>query len=150
MTGTQIFIRLVRECLHFPGRIVAILVSLAALGAARLYLPWLVKLGVEPLNAGDRETIARLCIQGAYAATVLIAALFTSRYLLNSVNQRMVQQLRDAAQARVLMMGVAAAREFHSGELMSRVFNDAGVLAGFVRDILKRLIGETIVIIGGL
>lgn len=150
MTPTRIFLRLVGECRAYPVRIAVILLSLAALAGAQFYLTWLVRLGVEPLERGDSATVANLRGQGAVTAALLIAALFTSRYLLSSVNQSLVQRLRDRAQRQLLVTDVAALREFRSGELVSRIFNDAGVLAGFVRDVLKRLVGETLIVVGGL
>jgi subfamily B ATP-binding cassette protein MsbA len=150
MTPTRIFLRLVGECRAYPVRIAVILLSLAALAGAQFYLTWLVRLGVEPLERGDSATVANLRGQGAVTAALLIAALFTSRYLLSSVNQSLVQRLRDRAQRQLLVTEVAALREFRSGELVSRIFNDAGVLAGFVRDVLKRLVGETLIVVGGL
>jgi len=150
MTPTRIFLRLVGECRAYPVRIAVILLSLAALAGAQFYLTWLVRLGVEPLTRGDSATVANLWRQGAVTAALLIAALFTSRYLLSSVNQSLVQRLRDRAQRQLLVIEVAALREFRSGELVSRIFNDAGVLAGFVRDVLKRLVGETLIVVGGL
>jgi subfamily B ATP-binding cassette protein MsbA len=150
MTPTRIFLRLVGECRAYPVRIAVILLSLAALAGTQFYLTWLVRLGVEPLTRGDSATVANLWRQGAVAAAMLIAALFTSRYLLSSVNQSLVQRLRDRAQRQLLVTEVAALREFRSGELVSRIFNDAGVLAGFVRDVLKRLVGESLIVVGGL
>jgi len=150
MTPTRIFLRLVGECRAYPVRIAVILLSLAALAGAQFYLTWLVRLGVEPLTRGDSAAVANLWRQGAVTAALLIAALFTSRYLLSSVNQSLVQRLRDRAQRQLLVIEVAALREFRSGELVSRIFNDAGVLAGFVRDVLKRLVGETLIVVGGL
>jgi len=150
MTGTHTFLRLVRECRRYPVRILAALISLAGLGAARLYLTWLLKRGVEPLTRGEQAVVAGLLMQGAATAGAMIVALFASRYLLNSINQRMVARLRDAAQRQLLSLAIPTVREFRSGELMSRIFNDVGVLAGFARDVLKRLIGESMVIVGGL
>ncbi len=149
-SGAHVLRRLIGECFRFPGRLAVICASLLALGGARLYVTWLVKLGEAPLQAGDMQTIVGLMTIGAAAAGVMISAMFLSRYALASVNQALVQQLRDAAQRRVLHMQIVALREFQSGELVSRVFNDAGALSSFVQDILKRLIGETMVLIGAI
>ena len=149
-SGARTLPRLIGECFRFPGRLAVICASLLALGGARLYVTWLVKLGEAPLQAGDMQTIVGLMTTGAAAAGVMIVAMFVSRYALASVNQALVQQLRDAVQRRVLNMQIVALREFQSGELVSRVFNDAGALSSFVQDILKRLMGETMVLIGAI
>lgn len=151
MNSEGIFTRLVRECLRFPGRLVLIVTGLLSLGAGQLYLTWIAKLWAEgPLLSGDRAAMAALALKAALTSVTMMAGLFVSRYLLNSVNQRMVERLRNQAQQCLLALEVPAIRRFQSGELMSRIFNDAGALSGFVREILRRLIGETIVIAGAV
>jgi subfamily B ATP-binding cassette protein MsbA len=150
MTPVQIFIRLARECLDFPGRIAVALISLIALSGAQLYLTWLVKRWADGPLAGHPDQLGRLVLIGVSVSALMVVAAFVSRYVLNSINQRMVQRLRDRALARVLALRLPAAQRTHSGELVSRIMNDAGVLSGFVRDVLKRLVGEGLLIIGAL
>lgn len=151
MSGKHIFVRLVRECLHFPGRLVAIVISLACLGGGQLYLTWIAKLWAEgPLVTGDSRAMKSLAIKAVTTTIVMMGGLFASRYLLNSVNQLLVQRLRDAAQRRIIALRPAAMRRFQSGDLVSRMLNDAGALSGFVQEVLRRLIGETMVIVGAL
>ena len=138
----QLFMRLMRECLAFPGRLAGAVVSLVLLSAAQLYLTWLVKQWADGPLVGDGGDPVGLMIAGVAVTAIMVGAVFASRYLLNSVNQRMVQRLRDAALARILALRPAAAQEWRSGELVSRIVNDAGVLSAFVRDVLKRLLGE--------
>ena len=150
MTPTQIFARLVRECLEYPGRLTAAVLSLVVLSGAQLYLTWLVKRWADGPLAGDAGSVGALMTAGMAVTAVMVGAVFVSRYLLNSINQRMVQCLRDRALARVLALRVPAAQRFHSGEVVSRLMNDAGILSGFVRDVLKRLLGEGLLIVGAL
>jgi len=151
MTGSQVFTRLVRECLHFPGRLLAVFLSLLCLDGAQLYLTWLVKRWVEAAVLNRDDTGLRwLMVTGTLVTVAAVVAVFVSRYMLNSVNQRMLQRMRDALHQRLMGMGVTAVRQFPSGEWMSRFFNDAGALSGFVRDILKRLIGEGAIFIGAI
>jgi len=151
MTGSQVFTRLVRECLHFPGRLLAVFLSLLCLDGAQLYLTWLVKRWVEEAVLNRDDTGLRwLMVTGTLVTVAAVVAVFVSRYMLNSVNQRMLQRMRDALHQRLMGMGVTAVRQFPSGEWMSRFFNDAGALSGFVRDILKRLIGEGAIFIGAI
>ena len=146
----QIFARLVRECAAFRGRVALAVASLVVLSGAQLYLTWLVKRWADGPLAGDGRGVGSLMAAGVLVTAVMVGAVFVSRYVLNGLNQRMVQRLRDAALARVLAMRVPAAQGFHSGELVSRIMNDAGLLSGFVRDVLKRLLGEGLLIVGAL
>jgi subfamily B ATP-binding cassette protein MsbA len=151
MSPTRIFVRLVQDCLQFPGRLLAIFASLLGLAAAQLYLTWLVKLWTEQaVGSADPAVLRSLLNRAAVTTAVTVVAVFASRYLLNSVNQRMIEGHREAIDRRLLQMPVSAVRERRSGEWLSRVFNDTGALAGFVRDILKRLVGEGIVLIGSI
>ena len=151
LSGTQIFLRLVRECMQSPLRLTVALVSLLTVAVAQLYLTWLVKLWTEgPVLHGDRVMLDWILTRGACVTTGIVGSVFLSRYLLNSINQRMVERLRNAVHAHVLAVGVGAVRKLPNGEWLSRVFNDAGALSGFVRDVLKRLVGEGIVLVGAL
>jgi ATP-binding cassette, subfamily B, bacterial MsbA len=151
MTPTHVFERLVRECLAFPGRLLAIFTSLVIVGAAQLCLTWLVKLWAETLvTGGAAALLPSLMFWAALISVGMVLAVFLSRYLLNNVNQRMMERQRTAVHQRLLGMGVVAVRELQNGEWMSRVFNDIGALSGFMRDILKRLVGEGIVLVGAI
>lgn len=150
-SATHIFLRLVRECMHSPLRLTVAMVSLVTMALAQLYLTWLVKLWTEgPVLHGDRVMLDWILTRGTLVTAGMVAAVFLSRYVLNSINQRMVEQLRNAVHARLLAAGVGTVRRLPNGEWLSRVFNDAGALSGFVRDILKRLVGEGVVLVGAL
>jgi len=143
------FARLVRVCLQFQALLVMIFVSLACLGGGQLYLTWIAKKWTDgPMLTGDRAAMIHLGTRAGLITLLMMAGLFCSRYLLNSVNQSMVLRLRDLAQRRLMAVQVDAMRSYQSGDLMSRFFNDAGQLSSFVREILRRMIGETMVIIG--
>jgi subfamily B ATP-binding cassette protein MsbA len=126
-----------------------VFLSLGVLGAAQLYLTWIAKQWAEgPLVSGDRAQMAHLLLRAALTALAMVLGIFASRYALRSVDQRMVQSLRDRAQERLLETDLKVARRFPTGDLMSRMFNDAGALSEFVREILRRGVGETLVVVG--
>jgi len=151
IASRETFVRLLAECLPLRRRLIAISATLAVLAAAQLSLTWLVKLWAEgPLRTGDAAAMNRLLVAAAVTTLAMMAALLASRALLESVNQRLVERLRNAAQRRILELEVARLADRPRGELLSRVFNDAGALSGFVRDILKRLVGEGVVIVGAV
>jgi len=145
------FSRLVRECMRFPTLLVMIFISLGCLGGGQLYLTWIAKKWTDgPLLTGDRFAMAQLGTRAGELAIVMMAGLFFSRYLLNLVNQLMLMRLRDRAQRRLMEVEIRALRAYPSGELISRFLNDAGQLSTFVREILRRLIGESIVLVGAI
>ena len=142
---------LVREAVRYPGRLSLAAASLLGLGAAELSLPWIVKRWVEgPLmHGGAGEVRSALAVASAIAAAAAVL-LFASRALLASVNQRMLGRLRDSAVERVLQAEPGTIRGYATGDLMSRVFQDAGMLSGFVENVLKRLLGDGILVLGAL
>jgi ATP-binding cassette, subfamily B, bacterial MsbA len=143
--------RLLRECGAFPGHLTLVATMLVLMGGAQLYLTWLVKDWVQgPLGADTRSAMAGLLTRGAITATLLVVGLFGSRYFARSLNQLLVERLRDHGQRRLLEVELVTARRFQAGELMSRLFNDAGILSEFVREILRRVIGESVVAVGAL
>jgi len=150
VTSTHLLARLVRECLRYPIRLTLAVASLVGLGAAQLALPWMVKLWVEgPLVEGDAETGSLIAAAVAVAGMVAVF-LFTSRLLLTSVNQRMLEQLRSGAVRRLMQMEPGRAHALSTGDVMSRVFQDAGMLSGFVEIVLKRFLGDGILAVGAL
>jgi subfamily B ATP-binding cassette protein MsbA len=87
----------------------------------------------------------------ALVIVVLIAFfLFASRALLAGVNQRMLEHLRSGAVGRVLGLEPATMARFSTGDVMSRVFQDAGLLSGFVEGLLKRIVGDGFLVLGAL
>ncbi|MFI5165810.1 MAG: ABC transporter ATP-binding protein [Thermoanaerobaculales bacterium] len=151
MSTAKLLAALLRECLHYPLRLAFALASLLGLGLAQLALPWIVKTWVEgPLGHGGAGDI-RAPVLAASAVVALVAVfLFVSRALLASVNQRMLERLRNAAVSRLMKSRPPAVREYSTGDLMSRVFQDAGMLSGFVENVFKRLLGDGILALGAL
>jgi ABC-type multidrug transport system fused ATPase/permease subunit len=149
MTPRAVFWRLSRECVHERGQLALALLALVSLSAAQLTLTWLVKLWIDASNAGSDD---RSLISGAavLATVVLAASVSAARYLLNDINQHVVQRLRDRAQARVLAMNATGFRALHSGDVIARLVADAELLSGFLRDVLRRLVGESLVVAGAV
>lgn len=144
-------LRLIRETFRFRGRLLIAALALVTLTATRLYLTWLVKLWME-VNPADASspTLPFLLTSATLTTLLMVLAIMVSEYLVSDVNQRLLQDLRQQAQHRLLAMGVAGVWRFHSGELQSRIFSDVGVLSGFVRRVLTDFIGEMLLAVGAI
>jgi subfamily B ATP-binding cassette protein MsbA len=92
----------------------------------------------------------RLLLMGGILTVTLTFGVFGSRYLLASIGQRFVQRLRDRVQQCLLGLSMEATRAMRAGDAISRIFNDAATMAGFVEGVLRRLIGETVVLVGAV
>lgn len=141
--GRRLLLRIVKDATVERGRLAAAAAALAAVAGAQLLLTWLVKEWLEgPLTGGSFVPVRGLLAKAAGATLLLAAAVVLSRYLVASVNQRYLERLRDRAVRRVLACRVSVLRRRPAGELVSRVFGDAGNLSGFVETLLKRVIGD--------
>ena len=143
-------VRVARESLRYPVRLACGVMSLVGLGAAQLALPWIIKEWVEgPLTQGDLPVGKPVLV--ALVLIILIAFfLFASRAFLASVNQRMLEHLRSAAVRRVLRLEPTQMAGFSTGDLMSRVFQDTGLLSGLIEGLLKRAVGDGFLVLGAL
>ena len=150
MPGRSVFWRLVEECLRWRGRLAVLVASLVAMAAARLYLTWLVKRWSDALLGPGEADLGGVLALASFVTAFIVVCVFVSQYLMSGINFRLVEALRGRAQARLMSLGAAALRRRHSGDLLSRVFNDAAALQGFARDVLKRLLGEGIVLAGSI
>jgi subfamily B ATP-binding cassette protein MsbA len=151
MRTGRLLMGLAREAMRYPGRLSLAVLSLIGLGAAELALPWIVKQWVEgPLMHGGAGQVRDALVMASAAAAAVAVLLFASRALLASINQRMLEHLRNAAVARILQAEPVTVRSYSTGDVMSRVFQDAGMLSGFVENVLKRLLGDGILATGAL
>jgi ABC-type multidrug transport system fused ATPase/permease subunit len=151
LSSGRIFLRLLADGGRSPWLLGTGLAATAAAGGAQLALTWLAKRWVEgPLLHSSPAEVRRLLAAGTAGVAMLVIALFASRALLAAADQRLLERLRDAGVARLLAVEVRAVRSFHTGDLLSRLLNDAGQLSGFVVNVLKRLLGESLVAGGAL
>ena len=150
MRGRDLFIRLLRECFRFPGQLAAAAAALALVALSQLYLTWIVKVWLEGPFVGKAGPPAGMLKEAAAVTVVMVVGLFLSRYLVARVNQSLLVRLRDLAVRRLLAARVSGLRRYPSGELISRVFSDAGSLGGFVEAFLKRFVGDGLDLVGAL
>ena len=148
MSTYRLVVRIARESLRYPVRLASGVICLVGLGAAQLALPWIVKEWVEgPLTHGELPVGGPILF--ALAIVILIAIfLFASRAFLASVNQRMLEHLRSTAVGRVLRIEPVTVARYSTGDVMSRVFQDAGLLSGVIEGLLKRVVGDGFLVLG--
>lgn len=145
------FGRLVRDVARHPALLAGTALALVLLSAAQLGLTWIVKLWLEgPMRSGDAGRTRQLLLLAAGATGAMVVLVVLSRYLAASVNQRLLQGLRDRAAARLLSVRLADARRLPSGDVLSRVLADAGALATFVETFLKRVAGDGLLALGAV
>lgn len=138
--GRRLLLRIARDTAIERARLAGAAAALATVAGSQLLLTWLVKEWLEgPLTGGAPRPVGALLPKAAAATLLLSVSVVLSRYLVASVNQRLLERLRDRAVRKVLASRAREVRRSPAGELVSRVFSDASSLSGFVETLLKRL-----------
>ncbi|MFN7986454.1 MAG: ABC transporter ATP-binding protein [Thermoanaerobaculia bacterium] len=150
-SGRRLLLRIARDTAIDRARLAGAAATLATVAGSQLLLTWLVKVWLEgPLTGGSFLPVRALLAKAAGVTLLLAASVILSRYLVASVNQRLLERLRDRAARRILECRALAVRSRPAGELVSRVFSDANSLSGFVEVLLKRLIGDGLDAVGSI
>lgn len=145
------FRRLLQEVRRYPLHLLGTALSLALLAAVQLGLTWLVKLWLEgPMRTGDAAGTRSILLLAAGATAAMVVLVVLSRYLAASLNQRLLRGLRDRAVARLLSVRLADARRLPAGDVLARILSDAGALGTFVETLLKRLVGDGLLVLGAI
>jgi subfamily B ATP-binding cassette protein MsbA len=151
MAAGGVFRRLVGDILSLRRQVVVLVASLVLLAGARLFLTWLVKLLSDDLLAhGADARLATLITLASLTTAVIVVLVFVSHYAMHALNHRLVEGLRNRAMRRLLHWDMPSFRARHGGELLSRLLNDAAALTGFARDVVRRLVGEGLVLLGSV
>ena len=149
--GRRLLLRILKDTVVDRVRLAGAAAALGAVAGVQLLLTWLVKEWLEgPLTGGSLVPVRALLVRAAFATAFLAAAVVLSRYLVASVNQRLLERLRERAVRRVLASRASAVRNRPAGEFVSRVFGDASSLSGFVETLLKRLVGDGLDVLGSI
>lgn len=139
-----------REVLRYPLLVLGAAISLVGLGATQLALPWVIKEWVQgPVARGD----VPLSVHVVMALVILsLLALFivSSRWLLVSIDQRIVEHLRTMVVDHVLQLEPATVERYPTGDVMSRVFQDVALLSGLTETAMKRVLGDGFLMVGAL
>lgn len=128
-----------------PMLFVALLMSIGG-AAVSLVIPLFTKGMVDNFS-----TLQLNALQIAGLAIALIAqtvAAGLSIYLLNLVGQRVVAGLRDRLWKKMLVLPVSYYDRNKTGETVSRITNDTGIVKGFITDHLSSLFTGIISVIG--
>jgi ABC-type multidrug transport system fused ATPase/permease subunit len=145
----SLLLRLLTDARVVRGRLALATIAIVVLGAAQLYLTWLVKRVVDgPARTGDAVALREIVIEGLVVIAAAAIALGVSRYFVASANHRLVERLRHRAVSRLLQLSVPAARQFASGDLMARVLTDASLLSTFLGTVVRRAVRELVVAVG--
>src|SRR5512137_3052907 len=149
-TSGRPWMRIAREVLQYPLPLFGAAISLVGLGATQLALPWVIKEWVQgPVAQGGVPLTAHVVV-ALIIVTLLALFIVSSRSLLLSVDQRLVEHLRSTAVDHVLRLEPATVERYPTGDVMSRVFQDVALLSGVTGTVMQRILGDGLLMIGAL
>ncbi|KGE20335.1 ABC transporter ATP-binding protein [Paenibacillus wynnii] len=147
-TTIKPFLTLLKETKPSYG-LLALAISLSMISTlVGLVIPMFTKSLVDGFSIASISGIQIAEIAGAFIAQTIAGGI--SIYLLNYVGQKMVAGLRDRLWRKFLVLPVSYYNDNRTGESVSRMTNDTGVLKSLVSEHIASLFTGVISIIGSI
>lgn len=148
ITGWKPFFRLIQKTRLSKWMLTTALVLSLVTTASGLIVPLLTK---NLINHFSWESLSPWHIAALISAFVVQAAAGgLSAYLLNRVGQDMVAGLRERLWKKLLRLPVSYYDEHQTGETVSRMTNDTGMIKALISDHLSNFVNGLIAIIGSI
>ncbi|WII39263.1 ABC transporter ATP-binding protein [Paenibacillus thiaminolyticus] len=140
------FLRLINETK--PSKLMLGIALLMSIGGAAvsLVIPMFTKGMVDNFSVSQLDTLQIGALAIAFIVQAVAAGL--SIYLLNLVGQRVVAGLRDRLWQKMLVLPVSYYDRNKTGETVSRITNDTGIVKGFISEHLSSFFTGIISVIG--
>lgn len=125
--------------------IIALLLSVGSTGVS-LVIPMFTKGLVDGFTLSNLEPMQIVLIAGAFIIQAIASGL--SIYLLNVIGQRVVANLRDRLWSKLLVLPVSYYDQHKTGETVSRITNDTGIVKGFITEHLASFFTGILSVVG--
>ncbi|ASA24566.1 ABC transporter ATP-binding protein [Paenibacillus donghaensis] len=146
--GTKPFLTLLKETKPSYG-LLAIAIGLSMISTlVGLVIPLFTKNLVDGFSLASVSKLQIAGIAGAFIAQTIAAGV--SIYLLNYVGQKVVSGLRDRLWRKFLVLPVSYYNDNRTGESVSRMTNDTGIIKTLVSEHLSTLFTGAVSIIGSV
>ncbi|SDY73934.1 ABC transporter ATP-binding protein [Bacillus sp. 166amftsu] len=142
------FLRLIQDTNPPKGILIfALVMSLFSTGAS-LFIPMLTKGLVDNFSISSINTIQIVSLVAFFVVQTIAAGL--SIYLLNYIGQKIVAGIRARLWKKVLVLPVSYYDQNKTGDTISRMTNDTGVVKTLISEHLSNLLTGGISIVGSL
>ncbi|PFN08688.1 MULTISPECIES: ABC transporter ATP-binding protein [Bacillus cereus group] len=142
------FLRLIQETNPPKGILIfALVMSLFSTGAS-LFIPMLTKGLVDNFSISSISTMQIVGLVAFFVVQTIASGL--SIYLLNYIGQKIVAGIRERLWKKVLILPVAYYDQNRTGDTISRMTNDTGVVRTLISEHLSSLLTGGISIVGSL
>lgn len=142
------FIRLINETR--PSKLMLIVALMLGIGSTlvSLVIPMFTKNLVDGFTLSNLEPMQIILLGVAFVLQAIATGF--SIYLLNVVGQRVVAGIRDRVWRKLLILPVSYYDEHKTGETVSRITNDTGIVKAFITDHLANFFTGIISVLGSL
>lgn len=146
---TRILARFARYVAPYRASIIAVLLILPLVAACRLAQPWIIKLAIDGHITTNRmeglETIAL-----AFAGVLLLESLlsFAEVFLLQSVGQRVMADMREELFQHVMNLPVSWFDHVPTGSAVTRLTSDVEVLGEMFASGIITIVGDILLLAG--
>lgn len=133
---------------HLTLLVVAALFLLVALGLD-LMRPWIIKTVID--TAFPSKSVGLIMqYAGIYFGTIIISvmAMFTHTFMLQKFGQQIIFEIRNTVFSKIIARTPAHFAELPIGNLVTRVTNDTESLRTLYTDVILKLAGSVLMIIG--
>lgn len=140
------FLRVINETK--PPKLMLFIALLMSIGstAVSLVIPMFTKGMVDNFSMSKLDTMQIVALAAAFIIQTVASGL--SIYMLNLIGQRVVAGLRDRLWRKLLILPVSYYDENKTGETVSRITNDTGIVKGFITEHLSSFFTGIVSVIG--
>ena len=146
---TRILARFARYVSPYRASIVTVLLILPLVAACRLAQPWIIKLAIDGhITTGKMEGLETIAL--AFSGILLIESLlsFIEVFLLQSVGQRVMADMRKELFQHVLNLPVSWFDHVPTGSAVTRLTSDVEVLGEMFASGIITIIGDVLLLAG--
>jgi len=146
---SRLLARFARYVAPYRTAVTSVLVTIPLVAASRLAQPWIIKLAIDGhITTGRLEGLGRLAL--AYLGILLSESLlsFLQVYLLQSVGQRVMADMRDELYRHVMRLPVSWFDRVPTGSAVTRLTSDVEVLGEMFASGIITIVGDVLLLVG--
>jgi len=146
---TRILIRFARYVSPYRTAIITVLLILPLVAACRLAQPWIIKLAIDNhITTGKMAGLETIAL--AFSGILLIESLlsFIEVYLLQSVGQRVMADIRSELFRHVINLPVSWFDRVPTGSAVTRLTSDVEVLGEMFASGIITIVGDILLLVG--
>ncbi|WP_277883678.1 ABC transporter ATP-binding protein [Paenibacillus sp. N3/727] len=131
-----------------PSKLMLMVALFMSIGstAVALVIPMFTKGMVDNFSIAKLDTMQIVALAVAFIIQAIAAGL--SIYMLNLIGQKVVASLRDRLWKKMLVLPVSYYDQNKTGETVSRITNDTGIIKGFITEHLASFFTGIVSVIG--